>query len=211
MHKHLLATTCLVFVWIWSLQAQQVLSSGGGSFQSTEATMTFTIGETVISSFINPNATLTQGFNQAQLAAEIQVLSEAGPLTSGAELLFATVEPDGSSTLLLTIRNTGNDPLGVSALNFNGDPVFSIDGPPILPLVLPVGTEQVLTLRFSPAEVSDYTGQLSMEHTDTDASPWILNLRASAVIFDLPVMPLGGILLLSLSLLGLAVRSIRSF
>lgn len=211
MHKHLLATTCLVFACVWSLQAQRVVSSGGGSFQSTEATMTFTIGETVISSFINPNATMTQGFNQAQLAGEIEVRDEAGPLTSGAELLFATVEPDGSSTLQVTIRNTGNDPLRVSALTFSGDPVFSIDGAPSLPIVLQPGTEQVLTLRFSPDQVADYTGQLSIEHTDTDASPWILNLRASAVIFDLPVMPLGGILLLSLSLLGLAVRSIRSF
>jgi hypothetical protein len=101
--------------------------------------------------------------------------------------------------------------LRVSALTFSGDPVFSIEGPLILPLVLPAGTEQVLTLRFSPAEVADYTGQLSIEHTDTDASPWTLNLRASAVIFDLPLMPLGGILLLSLSLVVLAVRSIRSF
>jgi hypothetical protein len=33
--------------------------------------MTFTIEETVIASFINPNATMTQVFNQAQLEPEL--------------------------------------------------------------------------------------------------------------------------------------------
>lgn len=210
MYKTLYAAMFLIAALTISLPAQQVVSSGGGSFQSSQATMTFTIGETVISSFSQSNAIMTQGFNQAQLAAEIEVRDDTGPLASGAELLFATVEPGGSSTLLLTIRNTGNDPLRVSALTFSGDPVFSIEGPPILPLVLPAGTEQMLTLRFSPAEVADYTGQLSMEHSDTAASPLTFILSASAVIFDLPVMPFGGILLLLLSIVGLAVRSIRS-
>ncbi|MEM6376570.1 MAG: hypothetical protein AAF705_00015 [Bacteroidota bacterium] len=54
--------------------------------------ITFTVGETVISTFANPNATLTQGFNQA-LGAEIQLVDEAGNLACGGELRFATVQP----------------------------------------------------------------------------------------------------------------------
>lgn len=172
--------------------------------------MTFTVGETVISTFTQPNGTMTQGFNQAQLAPELQVQAESGALISGAELLFATVEPGGNSTLVLTIRNAGNGPFSISALNFTGDPVFSIEESISFPLTLQPADEQVLTLRFSPDQADDYLGQLSIEHTDAGATqPFILNLRASAMIADLPLMPWWATLLISLALIGVAIRSIR--
>jgi hypothetical protein len=172
--------------------------------------MTFTVGETVIATFSQSNGIMTQGFNQAQLAPELQVQAESGNLISGAELFFATVEPGEGSTLVLTIRNAGNGPFSITALNFAGDPFFTIEGGPTLPLVLPAGGEQILTLRFSPDEAADYTGRLSIEHTDAGATqPWVLNLRASAVIADLPLMPWWATLLISLVLIGVSIRSIR--
>jgi hypothetical protein len=75
---------CWALLSIGPAQAQQVLSSGGGSFQSSEATMTFTVGETVIATFSQSNGIMTQGFNQAQLAPELQVQAESGNLISGA-------------------------------------------------------------------------------------------------------------------------------
>jgi hypothetical protein len=138
------------------------------------------------------------------------VEAESGVLISGAELLFPTIEPGGSSTLVLTIRNAGNGPFSISALDFTGDPVFTIDESISFPLTLQALGEQRLTLRFSPDQVDNYSGQLTIEHTDAGANqPFIVNLRASAIIADLPLMPWSATLLISLALIGVAIRSIR--
>lgn len=201
---------CWALLSMSPAQAQQVLSNGGGSFENGGTTMTFTVGETVISTFSQSNGIMTQGFNQAQLAPELQVEAESGALISDAELLFSIIEPGGSGTLVLTIRNAGNGPFSISALNFTGDPVFTIDESISFPLTLPASGEQVLTLRFSPDQPDDYVGQLTIEHTDVGASqPFILNLSASAMIADLPLMPWWATILLSLALIGVAIRSIR--
>jgi hypothetical protein len=211
MHKTLFAAMFLIAALTISLPAQQVLSNGGGSFENGGAIMTFTVGETVISTFTQPNGpSLTQGFNQAQQAPELQVQAESGILISGAELLFSTVEPGSSSTLQVTIRNAGNGPFQITGFNFTGASVFSIEESISLPLVLPAAGEQILTLRFSPDQADDYLGQLSIEHTDVGATqPFILNLNASAVIADLPLMPWWATMLLSLTLIGVAIRNIR--
>jgi hypothetical protein len=153
---------------------------------------------------------MIQGFNQAQLAPELQVEAESGTLISGAELLFSTIEPGGSSTLVLTIRNAGNGPFSISALDFTGDPVFTIDESISFPLTLQASGEQMLTLRFSPNQADDYVGQLTIEHTDAGATqPFIVNLSASAIIADLPLMPWWATMMLSVALIGIAIRSIR--
>jgi hypothetical protein len=72
MYKPLFAVIFLIAALTISLPAQQVISSGGGSFENGGATITFTVGETVISTFSQLNGSMTQGFNQAQLAAEIE-------------------------------------------------------------------------------------------------------------------------------------------
>jgi hypothetical protein len=72
MKKDLFATMCVALISLYPLSAQQVISSGGGSFENGGATITFTVGETVISTFSQLNGSMTQGFNQAQLAAEIE-------------------------------------------------------------------------------------------------------------------------------------------
>jgi len=173
--------------------------------------MTFTVGETVIASFTNnPYATMTQGFNQAQLAPKLRLEAEAGDLACDGELFFPTVEPEAMSTAPLTLRNEGNDPLLISALELSGAAVFSLESAPTEALVIPVGGYYELNLSFTPEQVADYTGMLRIEHTDVDAGPCALTLVASAVYADVPALPLPALLLLTFSLLGLSLRSIRS-
>lgn len=209
MKKHLFALLWLTLVCAYPLRAQQVFSNGGGSFQNAEASITFTVGETVISTFTNPNATLTQGFNQA-LDSEIQLEDASGNLGCGGDLLFATVEPGDNSTVLLTIRNeSSTGPLSIRALDFSGDPVFSIASPPSLPLSIPANQQTELTLQFAPDQANDFTGALSIENNDADEGICIINLSASAQVFDLPALPLPALLLLGMSVLLLGVRSVR--
>ena len=46
--------------------AQEVFSSSGNTFQTPEATLSFTLGEPVTATFSNSEATLTHGFQQNQ-------------------------------------------------------------------------------------------------------------------------------------------------
>jgi hypothetical protein len=54
------------FAW-GSLQAQQVISSGGASAVGTGVQLSWTIGEPVIATFTGTSAILTQGFHQSKL------------------------------------------------------------------------------------------------------------------------------------------------
>ena len=209
MHKHLLTVVCLALIATCPAHAQQVLSNGGGSFENGGTTMTFTVGETVIATFSQPNGIMTQGFNQS-LNPELQLLDEAGNLACGGDVLFPTVEPGDNSTVSLSIRNeSSTDPLSITALDFSGAPVFSIESPPSLPLAIPAGQEVGLSLRFSPDQADDFMGILSIINTDLDEGTCLVNLSGSAQIVDLPALPLPAILLLGLSVLALGISSLR--
>jgi len=95
-------------------------------------------------------------------------------------------------------------------LELSGAAVFSLESAPNLPLVIQAGEAYVLNLTFTPEQADDYTGMLRIEHTDIDAGPCVLTLLASAVYADVPALPLPALLLLTFSLLGLSLRSIRS-
>jgi hypothetical protein len=47
-----------------TVYAQQIVATGGGTFQSENLTLSYTIGEPVIETFTGENLTLTQGFQQ---------------------------------------------------------------------------------------------------------------------------------------------------
>jgi hypothetical protein len=51
-----------------------------------------------------------------------------------------------------------------------------------LPLSIPAGQQQVLTLRFSPTAGQAYSGTLTLTNTDTDEGICVINLSATAVI-----------------------------
>ncbi len=58
----LFLTSCL------SLQAQQIVTTGGGSMQNNLGTLSWTIGEPVNESFTTKNAAITQGMQQPNIS-----------------------------------------------------------------------------------------------------------------------------------------------
>jgi hypothetical protein len=54
----------IAFFAALSLQAQEVISSQGQTYSSANATIDFTVGETVIETQTNGNTEITQGFHQ---------------------------------------------------------------------------------------------------------------------------------------------------
>ncbi len=167
---------------ILPLSAQQVISSGGGFFQGGGASLSFTIGESVIATFSQSNAQLTQGFNQPLPLPEIQLSVGATDLNCGGDFFFVGVDPGQSSDRQLVIRNEGAGSLSVTALTFGGDAVFNIENGPSTPFSIPPGQQEVLTLRFTPVAEQAYSGTLTILNDDTDESGCIVNLMGTAVI-----------------------------
>jgi len=94
----------LLLLQINLAQAQQVIASAGGYFQSENLSLSFTLGEPVIETFQNAELTLTQGFQQPYNFYLQQILNiPAGwsgvstcldPLSKGVEGMFSTFGND---------------------------------------------------------------------------------------------------------------------
>lgn len=54
----------LFSLFTWSVQGQEVVSTQGDSYSNSNASMDFTVGETVINTGTDGNTTITQGFHQ---------------------------------------------------------------------------------------------------------------------------------------------------
>lgn len=103
----LLASAFLVIAT--ALNAQQVVSSGGGQFEGSQLSLSWTIGEPVIETFTGNNLILTQGFQQPFNFYLTQLLNiSAGwsgisafvePLNKNVEDLFA---PFGNNFIILS-------------------------------------------------------------------------------------------------------------
>ncbi len=189
------------------LHSQQAISSGGGFFQGGGASLSFTIGESVIATFSQGNAQLTQGFNQPLPPPEIQLLVGANDLACGGDFFFVGVDPGQSSDRQLVIENEGAGSLNIMSFTFGGDAVFNIENGPTPPFSIPPGQQEVLTLRFSPTAEQAYSGTLTISNDDTDESMCVVNLRGSAVI---PTMGQWAFFLFGLSVFTLMVVGIYS-
>jgi len=59
------------------IEAQQVISSMGGSLQNSSGTLSYTLGELVIDTYTSGSVTITQGFHQPKITVtEINELSD---------------------------------------------------------------------------------------------------------------------------------------
>ena len=67
MRKLILMLCISLTIGLLTLQAQQVISSGGADFQGENVSLSWTIGEPVIETLSNGGVILTQGFQQGYL------------------------------------------------------------------------------------------------------------------------------------------------
>ncbi len=80
---------------------------------------------------------------------------------------FGSVQVGQFADQNVTINNTGNATLTVSALNVTNG-VFALVSPPSLPLNIPASGNQVLTVRFTPAATGTENGNLAVVSNDAD-------------------------------------------
>lgn len=78
---------------------------------------------------------------------------------------FGSVNAGQVRNLSVTVRNAGNAPLTIRGLQTN-TPVFVVQSPAV-PVTVPAGGQQVVSLRFAPNITGVLTGALTIESNDT--------------------------------------------
>lgn len=81
-------------------------------------------------------------------------------------IVFSPVQVTSSSTIVVTVKNTGTLPAPISNIGpGQTDGIFTLSGVPVLPLSLAPGAEFPITVKFSPNGVGFTTGQLRIDAT----------------------------------------------
>jgi len=100
------------------LGAQQVISSGGGSFTQQNVQMSYTIGEPVTETFVAGEKVLTQGFHQTRLVVTSIETAEYLPFS-------ISVFPNPThNTLNIRLSNEPNSMLSYTIFDVNGKQIF---------------------------------------------------------------------------------------
>ena len=69
----------ILSVFLFNVNAQEVISTSGDYFESTDASISWTIGESMIETYSNGTNVLTQGFQQSRLtSSSIYELEDSG-------------------------------------------------------------------------------------------------------------------------------------
>ncbi len=98
---HILLLLCLNLIANTDITAQEVISSSGGSFSGNYFSIDWTLGETVTSTFISEDITVTQGFHQSNLTVNaVDLLSDYGIIVK----VYPNPVPD-----ILVIENQSTD------------------------------------------------------------------------------------------------------
>jgi ELWxxDGT repeat protein len=119
-----------------------------------------------------------EGFFPPRLAVE----KPAGtPRESGASLDLGAAFPGFSSPHVLTLRNTGNQPLQISAVNKSGTDAaaFNLGSPG--QTTLQSGESTALTLSFQPSSEGIKTARLEIHSNDPDTPVYELNLAGVGI------------------------------
>lgn len=116
-----------------------------------------------------PTASVTLRGEGIAAVARIEVSAQA--------LDFGAVLPGRSSDRMLTLKNTGTAPLIISAASTT-NPQFTIVSPTI-PLTIPPGGQQTLTLRFTLTGKGSQTGTLTITSNDPEKPVMTISLSGS--------------------------------
>lgn len=142
------------------------LSTHGLVVQLTDAANGRVIADAVRIEHVMP-APLAQG-------PQIEVWDGLTQLALGSTVSFGTTPPDTPVDKVLTIKNTGNEPLDLLSLStlpggFSVTPAFA-------PSTLPSGGSTSYTVRLQSSEIGNHHGTLSLGSSDSDRSPYNLVL-----------------------------------
>lgn len=95
---------------------------------------------------------------------------------------FGQVSTSGSATRQLVLRSTGHSACTVSALaGPTGSPGFAVVSPPSLPLVIPAGGQQSLTLTCTPAAMGAASATLEVDSDDATHAQLPVPLTAEGI------------------------------
>jgi hypothetical protein len=123
-------------------------------------------------------ATFDIGITGVATAPEIEVNQPSlSGIADGGFRDFGAVAVNSSTSLVFTIKNTGNADLTGLGISFDGtDPsVFSVTSPPVAPVSGPTGST-TFTVRFAPTTSGPKTAALHIANNDADENAYDITL-----------------------------------
>jgi hypothetical protein len=120
------------------------------------------------------------------LSVPLSGLGTSGPvsapaLTAPASVDFGAATVGQPKDVTLTLRNTGNAALSITALTLSGAQ-FSLVGAPPLPLAIAAGAQQVLNLRMTAVAAGSQTGELRIASNDPARASTVVTLTGTATV-----------------------------
>ena len=152
-----------------------------GSTPITSNTLTVS-GSKLYFTAIHPNLGLQLFHVEGVFPPRLAIEQPAGtPRASGASLDLGTAFLNISTPHVLTLRNTGDQPLQISAVNKSGTDaaVFNLGSPGLT--TLPAGESTTLTIGFQPDSVGTKTALLEIHSNDPDTPVYELNLTGTGI------------------------------
>ena len=120
------------------------------------------------------------------LAPEIEVRQPASTnLVDGGTKNFGTVAVNGSSSLVFTIKNTGQGDLTGLGILIDGadEELFTVTAQPTAPVAGPLGTT-TFAVQFAPTSAGPKTAALHLTSNDADENPFDLTLLGNVTAIE---------------------------
>jgi hypothetical protein len=178
----------------YSLQTSLPLNIGPGNSStfvvsmSTTAVGTFsgTMSVTSNSAQNNPFNVSLSGTVTAPAAPVMSLADGSTTISNGGSDSFGSVSQGSSDNKTLTVKNTGNASLSVSAISLPSG--YSLQT--ALPLNVAANSSTTFVVSMSTATLGTFSGTMSITDTDTNNNPYTVSLSGTVTAPAVPVMSL---------------------
>ena len=115
-------------------------------------------------------------------APELNLQTSATSRACGYTHNFGSISTSNSSSVPLTIQNTGTADLTITSLALSGSADYTLSAPPATPFTIAAGASQIITVNFSPSSGGAITGALTIGSNDSDEGTCVFNLTGIGVV-----------------------------
>lgn len=124
------------------------------------------------------------------ISTDFPVASAPAIAVTPSALAFGSITTGTAAALTVTITNTGNAALSITALTISGATTFTLTSPPALPLGIAAGGSTVLTVRYAPIAAGAGSGTLAITSNDSAKPTVNVTLSGTGVV---PLAPVIGV------------------
>jgi hypothetical protein len=128
------------------------------------------------------NDLIVNGTTNCSASPELNLQTSATSRACGYTHNFGSISTSNSSSVPLTIQNTGTADLTITSLALSGYADYTLTAPPATPFTIAAGGSQIITVNFNPSSAGTITGALTIGSNDSDEGSCVFNLTGIGII-----------------------------